>query len=140
MAVSEALGNLRALIAETAAEVCCGELPTVRADASQLVQLFQNLLGNALEIPRRSAPKIEVTARREGDFWQFSLHDNGIGIDPKHHNTIFEAFRSLHTKKKYPGTGIGLATCKKIVERHGGRIWVESRLGEGATFYFTLPV
>jgi light-regulated signal transduction histidine kinase (bacteriophytochrome) len=139
VAFNAALGNLHALIVETAAEISCGELPTVRADASQLIQLFQNLLGNALKFRGEAPPKIEVAARRDGDFWQFSIRDNGIGIDPKFHNTIFDAFRSLHTRKKYPGTGIGLATCKKIVERHGGRIWVESKLGQGATFHFTLP-
>jgi signal transduction histidine kinase len=140
VALSEALGNLHALIVETKAEISCGELPTVHADATQLVQLFQNLLGNALKFRGEGPPKIEVTSRREGNFWQFSLRDNGIGIEPKFHNTIFEAFRSLHTKQKYPGTGIGLATCKKIVDRHGGRIWVESKLGAGATFHFRLPI
>ena len=115
-------------------------MPTIRADSSQLVQLFQNLLGNAIKFRAEAPPKIEVTACRDGDFWQFSVRDNGIGIDPKFHATVFEPFRSLHTKKKYPGSGIGLATCKKIVERHGGQIWVESKLGEGATFLFTLPI
>lgn len=140
MAISAALGNLHARIVETAADISCGELPTVHADASQLAQLFQNLLGNSLKFRGEAPPKIEVTARRDGEFWQFSIRDNGIGIEPQFHKTIFEAFRSLHTRKKYPGTGIGLATCKKIVERHGGRIWVESELGEGATFHFTLPM
>jgi light-regulated signal transduction histidine kinase (bacteriophytochrome) len=140
VAFNAALGNLHALIVETTAEISRGELPTVRADASQLIQLFQNLLGNALKFRSEAPPKIDVSARREGNFWQFSIRDNGIGIEPKFHNTVFEAFRSLHTRKKYPGTGIGLATCKKIIERHGGRIWVESKLGEGATFHFTLPV
>jgi light-regulated signal transduction histidine kinase (bacteriophytochrome) len=140
VAVREALRNLRTLIVETAAEISCDELPTVCGDASQLVQLFQNLLGNALKFRGEAPPKIEVIVRRDGEFWQFSIGDNGIGIDPKFHKTIFEAFRSLHTRKKYPGAGIGLAICKKIVERHGGRIWVESRLGEGATFHFTLPM
>jgi light-regulated signal transduction histidine kinase (bacteriophytochrome) len=139
-ALSEALGNLHAHVVETSAEISCGELPTVRADAAQLVQVFQNLLGNSLKFRSDAAPKIEVTARRAGDFWQFSLRDNGIGIEPKYHDTIFEAFRSLHTRDKYPGSGLGLVTCKKIVERHGGRIWVESQLGEGAAFHFTLPV
>ncbi len=139
-ALSVALGNLHASIAESAAEISCGELPIVRADASQLVQLFQNLLGNAVKFRAEAPPKIEATACRDGDFWRFSVRDNGIGIDPKFHGTVFEPFRSLHTKTKYPGSGIGLATCKKIVERHGGRIWVESKLGEGATFHFTLPI
>ena len=139
-AFAEALSNLLASIAESAAEISCGELPTIRADSSQLVQLFQNLLGNAIKFRAEAPPKIEVTACRDGDFWQFSVRDNGIGIDPKFHATVFEPFRSLHTKKKYPGSGIGLATCKKIVERHGGQIWVESKLGEGATFLFTLPI
>ncbi len=140
VALSEALGHLHARVVETAAEISCGELPTVRADEPQLVQVFQNLLGNALKFRSEAPPKIEVTARRAGDFWQFSLRDNGIGIEPKYHDTVFEAFRSLHTRDKYPGSGLGLAICKKIVGRHGGRIWVESQLGEGATFHFTLPI
>ncbi len=140
VALSEALGNLHASIVEATAEISCGELPTVRADSSQLTQLFQNLLGNAVKFRGEAPPKIEVGAARDGGFWRFSVRDNGIGIDPKFYSAVFEPFRSLHTKKQYPGTGIGLATCKKIVERHGGRIWVESQLGEGATFHFTLPI
>jgi signal transduction histidine kinase len=139
-AVGEALGSLHSRIAETKAEISCGDLPTIRVDRVQLVQVFQNLLGNAMKFRGEAPPKIEISAGRNGDFWQFSVRDNGIGIDPKFHATVFEAFRSLNSKKQYPGTGIGLATCKKIVERHGGRIWVESKLGEGTTFHFTLPI
>ena len=139
-ALRQALGNLQASVQEKGAEIVHGELPTVRADASQLAQLFQNLIGNALKFHGEATPKIHVDARREGDYWQFSVRDNGIGIDVKFQNQIFEVFQRLHTRQQYDGTGIGLAICKKIVDRHGGRIWVESEPGQGATFYFTLPI
>ncbi|MEN6449652.1 MAG: chemotaxis protein CheB [Thermoguttaceae bacterium] len=136
----QALDNLHESIRETGTEITHGELPTVRADPSQLAQLFQNLLGNALKFRSDAPPKIHLDARREGDAWQFSVRDNGIGIDPKFQAQIFDAFRRLHAGERYEGTGIGLAICKKIVENHGGRIWVESQFGQGATFHFTLPV
>jgi light-regulated signal transduction histidine kinase (bacteriophytochrome) len=135
----EALGNLHASIAETAAEITQGELPIVPADGTQLTQLFQNLIGNALKFRGNAPPKIHVDASRQGDHWLFSVRDNGIGIDPEFRDRIFLIFQRLHTRQKYPGTGIGLAVCKKIVDRHGGRIWVESQPGQGATFYFTIP-
>ena len=138
-ALQLALDNLRESVQETGVEITHGELPTVRADPSQLAQLFQNLIGNALKFHGEATPKIHVDARREGDYWQFSVRDNGIGIDAKFQNQIFEVFQRLHTQKEYAGTGIGLAICKKIVDRHGGRIWVESEPSQGATFYFTLP-
>ncbi len=138
-ALRQAMHNLHESIQETGAEITHGELPTVRADPSQLAQLFQNLLGNAIKFRSEAPPKIHVDARRDGDCWQFSVSDNGIGIDPKFQNEIFEVFRRLHTRGQYGGTGIGLAICKKIVDRHGGRIWVESQPGQGATFHFTLP-
>jgi PAS domain S-box-containing protein len=138
-ALGQALANLHESIQETGAEITQGDLPTVRADPSQLAQLFQNLIGNALKFRSEAAPKIHVDARREGDFWWFSVRDNGIGIEPQFQDQIFEVFRRLHTRERYGGTGIGLAICKKIVDRHGGRLWVESEPGQGATFHFTLP-
>jgi PAS domain S-box-containing protein len=138
-ALRQALGNLHGRIQETGAEMIFGDLPTVRADASQLTQLFQNLLSNALKFRSQAPPRIQVEACRDGDCWQFSVRDNGIGIDGKFREQIFEIFRRLHTHKQYDGTGVGLAICKRIVERHGGRIWVESQPGEGATFCFKLP-
>ena len=138
-AIEQTLANLHSNIQALGAEITKGELPTVRADRSQLAQLFQNLLGNALKFRSEAPPKIHVDARREGDYWQFSVSDNGIGINPNFQDEIFDVFRRLHTHQQYDGTGIGLAICKKIVDRHGGRIWVESELGKGATFFFTLP-
>ncbi|MCE5266494.1 MAG: PAS domain S-box protein [Planctomycetaceae bacterium] len=139
-ALRQALDNLHESIQETGTEVTHSELPAVHADASQLGQLFQNLLGNALKFRSQAPPKIHVDACREGDYWRFSVRDNGIGIDPKFQGQVFDVFRRLHAGTRYEGTGIGLAICKKIVESHGGRIWVESELGQGATFNFTLPV
>ena len=138
-ALRQALDNLHESIQETGAEITHGELPTVRADLSQLAQLFQNLLGNALKFRSEAPPKIHVDACQEEDCWRFSVRDNGIGIDSQFQEQIFQVFRRLHTQKQYAGTGIGLAVCKKIVDRHGGRIWVESEPGQGATFHFTLP-
>jgi PAS domain S-box-containing protein len=135
-----ALLNLRTSIDETAAEITNGELPTVRGDAGQLAQLFQNLIGNALKFHGEAPPRIHVDASRKEDGWLFSVRDNGIGIDPKHQDRIFDIFQRLHTRAQYAGTGIGLAVCKRIVDRHGGQIWVESEPGQGATFRFTLPI
>jgi light-regulated signal transduction histidine kinase (bacteriophytochrome) len=109
------------------------------ADQTQLGQLLQNLIGNALKFQGDQPPHIHVAAEREEDMWRFSVRDNGIGIDPEYADQVFVIFRRLHGRDDYKGTGIGLAVCKSIVERHGGRIWVESVKGEGATFYFTLP-
>lgn len=114
-------------------------LPVVRAAEPQLVQVFQNLISNGIKFHGKERPSIHVSAKRKGGEWLFSVRDNGIGIDPKDAERIFAMFQRLHGVDQYPGTGIGLALCKKIVERHGGRIWVESRAGHGATFYFTLP-
>jgi light-regulated signal transduction histidine kinase (bacteriophytochrome) len=116
-----------------------GELPVVVGNRTQLVQLFQNLLGNAIKYRGEHAPRIRVAADLKDSEWVFSIADNGIGIDPKHHEQIFEVFRRLHTQDAFPGTGIGLAVCRRIVQRHGGRIWVESERGKGSTFLFTIP-
>ncbi|PZV10101.1 MAG: hybrid sensor histidine kinase/response regulator [Leptolyngbya sp.] len=140
--LQQALLNLRVAIAEAGAELTYGELPTVLGSAGQLVQLLQNLIGNALKFtPQGTVPQINLTveAEVEGAVWRFGVHDNGIGIAPEHLGQIFEAFHRLHDAQTYAGSGIGLATCQKIVECHGGRIWVESQLGQGCTFYFTLP-
>ncbi len=137
--LKNALANLSVAIEESGAEVTSDELPTVMADPTQLAQLLQNLIGNAVKFRGDRAPKIHVGAEAEGDEWTYSVSDNGIGIASEHFDRVFMIFQRLHTREEYEGTGIGLAVCKKIVERHGGRIWVESRPGEGSTFYFTLP-
>ena len=133
------LKTLDLAIQDAAATITHGTLPTVTADATQLGQLFQNLIGNALKYRNSKPPVIHVGSRRDGDHWLFSVQDNGVGIDDKFAEKIFIIFQRLHTREEYAGTGIGLAVCKKIVERHGGKIWVESKLGHGSMFYFTLP-
>ncbi len=109
------------------------------ADAGHIEQLFTNLIGNALKFRGADAPRIHIDVDRQGRFWQFAVNDNGVGIDAKYHDRIFIIFQRLHARDQYEGTGVGLAVCKKIVERHGGRIWVDSSPGQGSTFYFTLP-
>ena len=137
-ALGTALQNLAASIEESGAVVTHDTLPAVNGDLPQLVSLFQNLLSNALKFRQKAPPRIHVSAERNGRHWHFSVRDNGIGIAPQYFERIFGVFQRLHTRREYPGTGIGLALCKKIVERHGGRIWVESVPGEGATFCFSL--
>jgi signal transduction histidine kinase len=134
-----ALDNLKGAIDESKAVVTHDPLPTVMADERQFLRLLQNLLSNAIKFHGPEAPRIHLSAERREKEWLFSVRDNGIGIDPHYSERIFVLFQRLHTNAEYPGTGIGLALCKKIVERHGGRIWMESQLGQGATFYFTLP-
>jgi PAS domain S-box-containing protein len=138
-ALWKATSNLGAAIVETGATVTHDPLPAVKADSAQIVQLFQNLIGNAIKFHSQEQPRVHVGASRTGVEWIFSVRDNGIGIDPQYFDRIFAVFQRLHSREEYPGTGIGLAICKKIVERHGGRIWVESEPGKGSTFYFTIP-
>lgn len=137
--LSHALANLHAALKETKAEVTHDPLPTVMADEVQLGQLLQNLLANALKFRGRDPLRVHIAARRQGDEWIFSVQDNGIGIAPEHQERIFTIFQRLHRREEFPGTGLGLALCKKIAERHGGRIWVESAPGRGSTFYFSIP-
>jgi two-component system sensor histidine kinase/response regulator len=135
-----ALSHLRVAVAESGARVELGELPQVQGDAPQLVQLLQNLVGNAIKFRGTEAPVVRLDARPEGAaWWHLSVSDNGIGIEPAYFERVFVLFQRLHSRSAYPGTGIGLALCKRIVERHGGRIWVESQPGQGAAFHFTLP-
>jgi light-regulated signal transduction histidine kinase (bacteriophytochrome) len=138
-ALEKALANLKALVDESEATIVQGKLPPVMADETQLIQLFQNLVGNALKFRGKTPPRVLVEAEREGNEWRFTVEDNGIGIESQYYERIFVIFQRLHGKEEYPGTGIGLAICKKIVERHGGRIGLDSQPGQGTTFWFTLP-
>jgi PAS domain S-box-containing protein len=138
-ALQEALANLRLAIAESGAEVTHGSMPTVAADLPQLTQVFQNLIANAIKFCRGTAPCVHVEATLSGAQWILSVRDNGIGIEPEYHERIFQMFQRLHSREDFPGSGIGLAICRKIVERHGGRIWFESQPGEGSTFSFSIP-
>jgi two-component system, sensor histidine kinase and response regulator len=138
-AFDQAVANLAAVIGESRAQISRGALPTLRGDPTQLVQLFQNLIANSVTYCKDAAPIVRAEAIRQSRHWLFSVHDNGIGIDPEHAERIFLIFERLHHKSESSGTGIGLAICKKIVERHGGSIWVESKPGQGSTFLFTLP-
>jgi signal transduction histidine kinase len=141
--LNEVLGhaeaNLNEAIKESGTVVTHEPLPVVAVDQVQFTQLFQNLLANAIKFRSRETPRIHVSAQVEGGDWLVSVQDNGIGIAPEHKERIFAVFQRLHSRAEYPGTGIGLALCKKIVERHGGRIWVESTPGQGSTFYFNIP-
>jgi light-regulated signal transduction histidine kinase (bacteriophytochrome) len=134
-----AVEHLAVAVRESGAEVTCGDLPTVLGDGTQLAQLFQNLIGNGIKFRSGRPPGIRVEAVPNGHFWQISVRDNGIGIDSRYHDRLFVIFERLHGREEYPGTGIGLAICKRIVERHGGRIWLQSEPDQGTTFFFTLP-
>jgi light-regulated signal transduction histidine kinase (bacteriophytochrome) len=139
-ALKVALANLKVAIEESHADVTSDPLPVVKADSGQLTQLFQNLIGNAIKFRGKEPPHVHVSVERRAKEWQFSVQDNGIGIAPQHMERIFVIFQRLHTQAEFPGTGIGLAICKKIVERHGGRLWVTSEPGVGSAFHFTIPV
>jgi len=137
--LSNALANLQIAIQESQAAITHDPLPTLMADPNQLTQLLQNLIGNGIKFRGAGPLHIHIGAKKIERAWQFSISDNGIGIDSQYFERIFLVFQRLHTRREYPGTGIGLALCKKIIERHGGQIWVESQPGQGSTFYFTIP-
>jgi PAS domain S-box-containing protein len=136
---NDAVGLLEASIRDAGGEVTRGELPTVIGDRSQLVQLLQNLIGNGLKYRSEKTPHVHVSAQCGGHEWTISISDNGMGIAPRHYERIFEIFKRLHNQQEYPGTGIGLAVCRRVVNRHAGKIWVESRSDQGSTFNFTIP-
>src|SRR3984957_1853512 len=136
---NDAVTLLQSSIHDAGGEVTCGEMPVIMGDRSQLVQLMQNLIGNGLKYHGDKAPNIQVSAQHEANQWIFSVRDNGIGVDPKYYDRIFEIFKRLHDQTEYPGTGIGLAVCRRGVTRHGGRIWLESEAGHGSVFHFTIP-
>jgi signal transduction histidine kinase len=138
--LSQTLLNLKTAIDESGAQVTHDHLPVVLGDEFQIGQLLQNLIGNAIKYRGTRPPEIHVGCERAGAMWRFAVKDNGIGIDPEFLDRVFVIFQRLHTRQEYPGSGIGLAICKKIVERHRGRIWVQSEPGRGSIFYFTLPI
>jgi chemotaxis family two-component system sensor kinase Cph1 len=138
-ALGHSLANLELAIKESGAVITHGPLPTVLVDPTQLSLLLQNLVSNAIKFRGDRPPTIHISARPQDSEWEVSVRDDGIGFDPQFSERIFVIFQRLHGKAEYPGTGIGLSICKKIVQRHGGRIWVESAAGQGSTFYFTLP-
>jgi light-regulated signal transduction histidine kinase (bacteriophytochrome) len=133
------LTNLSVSIEDNQVKIQHNTLPTLLADPTQIGQIFQNLIANAIKFHGEKDPNIEINAHRDGDEWIFAFKDNGIGIDPEHQEQIFDVFRRLHTREDYPGTGIGLSICQKIIKRHGGRLWVESEIDKGSIFYFTIP-
>ncbi|MGD9787271.1 MAG: ATP-binding protein [Sulfuricellaceae bacterium] len=138
--VEDALFNLSRAIADSGAEITSDKLPNVMADRGQLVQLFQNLIANGIKFHGEAKPDIHIGVSLAGGEWRFTVRDNGIGIAPEHRDRLFQIFQRLHSREEYPGTGIGLSICKRIVERHGGRIGVDSEPGKGSTFWFTLPI
>jgi light-regulated signal transduction histidine kinase (bacteriophytochrome) len=137
--LNQVLYNLQFAIEENEAEITHDPLPNVMADDTQLAQLFQNLVSNAIKFHGLKTPRVHVRAMKKGNEWIFSVKDNGIGIEPEFFEQIFVIFRRLESREKFAGSGIGLAVCKRIVERHGGRIWLESQPGEGTNFFFSLP-
>jgi len=138
--LENALFNLSESIKESGAIITYDELPVLKVDKTQFLQLFQNFIGNAIKFRREETPKIHIGVKKIDIGWLFSIEDNGIGIESQYFGRIYNIFYRLHTKEEYPGTGIGLPICKKIVQRYGGQIWVESEIGKGSTFYFTIPV
>jgi signal transduction histidine kinase len=139
MVLTRALDNLQRALQETGALVTHDPLPTVKGDDTQLVQVFQNLIGNGIKFRGKMTPSVHVSIKEKTEDWVFAIQDNGIGIDPQYADRIFVIFQRLHSHAEYPGSGIGLAICKKVIENHDGRIWFESQPGEGTTFYFTIP-
>jgi len=137
--VQDVLGRLKVAIEESHAQIAFEGLPAIRADTVQIAQVFQNLIGNALKFHGEGAPEIHIGAERKNDKWVFRVEDNGIGIDMQYADRVFQMFQRLHERGRYTGSGIGLAIAKKIVERHGGRIWFDSKPEHGTTFYFTIP-
>ncbi|MGB7969648.1 MAG: PAS domain S-box protein [Methanobacterium sp.] len=139
IALEDVLRNLKPSIRESKAHITHDYLPNIMGDHVQIIQLLQNLIGNAIKFKGNDPPDIHISAKDNGNDWMFSVNDKGIGIDQNHQEQIFSIFKRLHTKEEYPGTGIGLSISKRIVERHNGQIWIESELGKGSTFYFTIP-
>jgi signal transduction histidine kinase len=140
LVMKEVLQSLASAIQESGAVITLGELPEVWADRTQMAQVFQNLIGNAIKFRQEDTPRISVQAEAADDHWLFTVSDNAIGIEPECAENVFVVFQRLHTRAEYPGNGIGLAICKKIIERYGGKIWVESQVGVGSSFKFTLPL
>jgi light-regulated signal transduction histidine kinase (bacteriophytochrome) len=138
--LAEVSEQLKSSIDESGATIISEPLPQVRGDEQLLVQLFQNLFSNAIKYQAGRKPEIHISAERRGEAWQFAVRDNGIGIESQYLERIFVIFQRLHNRSQYPGTGIGLSICRKVIEHHGGRIWAESEKGTGTTFYFTIPM
>ena len=136
---NDVMKNLKVVLEDSGAVITNDELPTVMGDNVQLSRLFQNLISNSIKFRGEDIPRIHLSVQQKDEQWVFAVSDNGIGIDPEYFERIFVIFQRLHGKEEYPGTGIGLAVCRKIVERHGGRIWVESERGKGSKFCFTIP-
>jgi len=137
--VKDAIANLKSVIQESKAKITYGKLPSINCNPLHMTAVFQNLLSNAIKYKGEKNPDIRITANRKNGAWLFAVADNGQGIEPWYHERIFLLFFKMHDPKKYPGSGIGLALCKRVIEKHGGKIWLESEKGKGTTFYFTIP-